>query len=256
MQNNSISALILSTDMNPAHIFDRVFDECHIVPETRATSGAAQEALRQNDYDLLFVDFDEAEALPLLEAWNRRGPNASRVAIAVSARPEFLTLAQLYEARMVLQKPLRRAVLDKTVKMATEIVMQKRRASYRHSVLIKCSGTAHDATREWKLENVVLLDISRNGLCMKTPASIAADAKIDLSFLLPETSHFVHVTGRVVRSEPNGVAGVYFAAASQQDRVKLESWLDARDPMVETVSVVDNPNERDAGYRAGSRTFH
>ncbi|HEY1525305.1 MAG TPA: hypothetical protein VGH51_03625 [Candidatus Angelobacter sp.] len=41
----------------------------------------------------------------------------------------------------------------------------------------------------------------------------------------------------------------------QQDRVKLESWLDARDPMVETVTMVDNPNERDAGYRAGSRTF-
>jgi hypothetical protein len=225
MQNNSISAQILSMDVDLAHIFDRVFAECHIVPETLQTSRAAQDALRHQDYDLLVVDFDEAEALPLLEAWNRRGPNTSKVAIAVSSRPELLTLAQLYEAQMVLQKPLRRSVVDKTFKLATEIVMQKRRASYRHSVLVKCSGTAQDATHKWNLENVVLYDISRNGLCMKTPSAIATETKIDLSFLLPETSDVVHVAGRVVRTEANGVAGVYFENGSQQGGIKMAAWL-------------------------------
>jgi hypothetical protein len=253
---NTISALILSPGPESTRMFERTFADCHIVPETHPTSSAAQQALKEKDFDMLFVDFDEAEALPLLEAWNRRGPNTSKVAIAVSSRPELLTLAQLYEAQMVLQKPLRRAILDKPFKLATEIVMQKRRAGYRHSVMIKCSGTAHDEKCKWKLENVVLLDISRNGLCMKMAANLARETRVDLSFLLPETSDLVHVTGKVVRSESNGVAGVYFETASQQDRIKLESWLDARDPMAETVSLVDNPNEQHPGYRSASGTSY
>src|SRR5690349_24819045 len=116
MQNNSISALMLSTDPGSPNIFDRTFAECHIVPETRLTSSAARDALRDNDFDLLFVDFDVAEALTLLEAWNCRDANSSKVAIAVSSRPELLTLAQVYQAQMVLQKPLRRSRLERTFK--------------------------------------------------------------------------------------------------------------------------------------------
>jgi CheY-like chemotaxis protein len=253
---NTISALILSTGCDPLHLLDRIFVETGIIPETRLTSGAAQDELKKHDFDLLLLDFDEPEALCLLQAWNRRGPNCSKVAIAVSSKPELLTLAQLYEAQMVLQKPLRKSLLDKTIKLASETVRQKRHASYRLSVMIKCSGTAYNTDRLRKLENVLLLDISRNGLCMKAPFVLEPETKIELSFLLPETSDIVHVNGRVVRSEPNGVAGVSFSPASQQDRRKLESWLDARDPMAETVTQVDSPTERADGYRAASRVFH
>jgi hypothetical protein len=255
MKQKRISALILSTDADPTPMLNRVFAECNILPETRLTSSAAQEALRQHDFDLLLVDFDEAEALTLLEAWNRRGPNPSKVAIAISCRPELLALAQLYHAHMVLQKPLRRTLVDKTFKLATEVVMQKRRVSFRHSVNIKCSGTADDSTRQWKLENVILLDISQNGLCMKTPSTLAADTKIDLSFLLPETTDRIYVTGEVVRSEPRGVAGVHFVTTSEKDRETLKNWLDARDPTQETVTLVDNPNQTPEDYYAASRTL-
>lgn len=256
MYNNTISALILSTGCDPLHLLDRVFAETGIIPETKLTSGAAQDELKKHDYDLLLLDFDEPESLSLLQAWNQRGPNSSKVAIVMSSRSELLTLAHLYEAQMVLQKPLRKSVLDKTIKLAASIVEQKERASYRQSVMIKCSGTAHNADRDRKLENVLLLDISRNGLCMKTPFCLEPETKIDLSFLLPETSDFVHINGRVVRSEPKGVAGVSFIPASPEDRKKLESWLDARDPMAETVTQIDAPAERAEGYRAASRLFH
>jgi DNA-binding response OmpR family regulator len=250
----AISALILSTGCDPSHLLDRVFAEAGITPEIRLTSGAAQDELKNRDFDLLLLDFDEPESLSLLQAWNRRGPNCSKVAIVVSSRPELLTLAQLYEAQMVLQKPLRKSLVDKTIKMAAEIVGQKKRSSYRHSVTIKCSATACNQDRQLKLANVLLLDISRNGLCMKAPFSLELETKIDLSFLLPETSDFIHVSGRVVRSEPNGIAGVFFVP-SQPDRKKLESWLDARDPTAETVTQIDSPMERAEGYRAVSRVF-
>lgn len=254
MQENSISALMLSIDPGSAHIFDRAFAECHIVPETRQTSSAAREALQHSDFDLLFVDFDVAEALPLLEAWNHRDPNSSKVAIAVSSKPELLSLAQLYQAHMVMQKPLRRSLLDRTFKLASDVVMKQRRASYRQSVNIKCSGTAEDAARQWKLENVQLFDISRNGLCMKTASVLARETRIDLSFRLPESSDLVRVKGKVVRSESNGLAGVCFETASQQDEIKLKSWLDARDPTLDTVTQIDNPNQQHEAYRAASRT--
>ena len=255
MQQKTIAALILSTDIPASPMLGRVFAECHIVPETRTTSRSAQEALRQTDFDLLFVDFDEAEALSLLEAWNRRDPNTSKAVIAVSSRPELLTLAQLYQAKMVLQKPLYRPLVEKTVKLATEILIKKRRASYRHSVNIKCSGTAQDAISKWTLENIALLDISQNGLCMRTPSTLAADTKIDLSFLLPETTDRIYVTGEVVRSEPRGVAGVHFVTTSEKDRETLKNWLDARDPTQETVTLIDNPNQTPENYYAASRTL-
>jgi CheY-like chemotaxis protein len=256
MQQKLIAALVLSTDIPASPMLGRIFAECHIVPETRTTSRSAQEALRQTDFDLLLVDFDEPEALSLLEAWNRRDPNTSKAVIAVSSRPELLTLAQLYQAKMVLQKPLYRPLVEKTVKLATEILMRKRRASYRHSVNIKCSGTAQDSISKWTLENIALLDISQNGLCLKAPSTMTPTTKVELTFVLPETSDRIHVAGLIVRSEPNGVAGVYFHPTSEKYGRMLKTWLDARDPTLDTISQVDNPSHLGERYHAATHTSY
>jgi CheY-like chemotaxis protein len=256
MQNKFISALILSSGDDLLQMFHHTFAGSGIEPDVQWTATGAREALRQKQYDLLFMDADEPDATQLLDEWNGRDPNASKIAIVVSADLELLRQAQIKQARMVLQKPLRKALVEKTLKFAAELVMQKWRASYRHSVSIKCRGIAQDSQVKWKVDDIALLDLSRTGLCMRALPCIAPKTAIDLIFTLPETREMVQVHGKVIWTQPNGVAGVHFVPASQQDRKRLNSWFDARDPFREKVSLVENKSQAYESYSALSRNAY
>jgi len=202
MPIKTISTLLLSSGDDLLQMFQHTFAGSGMAPEVQWTVNGARQALHESEYDLLFLDADEPGATELLDEWNARGPNASKIAIVVSSDPALLRLAQAKQARMVLQKPLRRSLVEKTLRLAAELVMQKWRASYRHSVSIKCRGTAKDEVCKWKVEDISLLDISRTGLCLKTLHPLAPKTALDLSFTLPETKDVVHVEGKVIWSQP------------------------------------------------------
>jgi len=65
-------------------------------------SVASLEALKEKDFDLLALDFGEPGATGLMDAWISRGPNSSKVAIALARHGELLRAAQQKFAHFVL----------------------------------------------------------------------------------------------------------------------------------------------------------
>jgi len=200
------------------------------------------ESLKEKNYDLLTLDFDEPGAISLMEAWTCRGPNASKVVIAFAGQSEMLRQAQQRSAQFAVQKPLDKRLMGKTLKMAYDIILKKRRADYRYSVSIKADAITIDADgTERKLKNVLLLDISQGGLCLKADAIVNKQATINLSFHLPETHDLIHATGKFTCVEPGGIVGVRFSSIPAPEQKKLQIWLDARNPLTPKVTAVENP---------------
>jgi hypothetical protein len=242
MNTSAVGALLLCTDAQSLDTIGRLFSESTITSESCLTSGAALEALKEKDFDLLALDFDEPGAGALMEAWTCRGPNASKVAIAFACQGETLRQAQRKSAQFAVQKPLDKQLMSKTLKVAYDMVLKKRRAAYRYSVCIKADAiTIEEDGTERKLKNPMLLDISEGGLCLKADAVISKKATVTLTFHLPETHDLIHVTGKFTPSEPGGVVGVKFSFVPAPELKKLQTWLDARNPLTPKVKVVQNP---------------
>jgi len=179
----------------------------------------------------------------LMEAWTSRGPNSSKVALAFAAqKSEMLRKAQQKFAHFVVQKPLDKRLMSKTLKVAHGMILKKRRSDYRYSVSIKTDAIViEEDGRERKLKNVLLLDISHGGLCLKADAVVNKKATISLAFHLPETNELIHTTGKFTWSEPGGIVGVKFSYIPVAEQKKLQAWLDARNPLVTKATVVGNP---------------
>ncbi len=242
MDNSAVSALILCTDDQCLDTIRHALGESAITSEPCSTSGAALDALKEKDFDLLALDFGEPGATALMDAWISRGPNSSKVAIALARHGELLRAAQQKFAHFVLQKPLDKRIVSKTLKIAYNMILKHRRADYRHSVNIKAEATAiDDDGAERKLKNVVLLDISQGGACLKVDALMNRKVTVNLAFHLPETHELVRVTGKFTWNEPGGVVGLKFTSVPAGDLKKLQTWLDARNPLTPKAAVVDNP---------------
>ncbi len=242
MNTSPVTALLLCTDAQCLDAIGRVFTESAITSEPYSTSAAALESLKEKTYDLLTLDFDEPGAVTLMEAWLCRGPNASKVSVAFAGQSEMLRQAQQRSAHFVVQKPLDKRLLSKTLKIAYSMILKKRRADYRYSVSIKADAIViEEDGAERKLKNVLLLDLSHGGLCMKAEAIVNKNATIHLAFHLPETNDLIHATGKFTWSEPGGVVGVRFNFIPAPEQKKLQTWLDARNPLAPKVTVVENP---------------
>jgi hypothetical protein len=216
--------------------------ESAITFELCSTSSAALDALKEKDFDLLALDFGEPEATALMDAWTNRGPNSSKVAIALARQGELLRAAQQKFAHFVLQKPLDKRLASKTLKVAYNMILKHRRADYRYSVNVKAEATAiDDDGSEQKLKNVVLLDISQGGACLKVDALMNRKVTVHLSFHLPETHDLIHATGKFTWNEPGGIVGLKFSSIPAAELKKLQTWLDARNPLPPKAAAIDNP---------------
>jgi len=200
------------------------------------------ESLKEKTYDLLTLDFDEPGAVTLMEAWLCRGPNASKVSVAFAGQSEMLRQAQQRSAHFVVQKPLDKRLLSKTLKIAYSMILKKRRADYRYSVSIKADAiTIDEDGTERKLKNAMLLDISQGGICLKADAIINKKATVNLAFHLPETQDLIHATGKFTSGDPGGVVGVKFSFVPASELKKLQTWLDARNPLTPKVVAPGRP---------------
>jgi hypothetical protein len=100
---------------------------------------------------------------------------------------------------------------------------------------------------ERKLKNAMLLDISQGGICLKADAIINKKATVNLAFHLPETHDLIHATGKFTSGDPGAVVGVKFSFIPASELKKLQTWLDARNPLIPKVRAVENPYQNRAG---------
>jgi hypothetical protein len=129
-----------------------------------------------------------------------------------------------------LQKPFTPELMSKTLKAGYSLIVQEKRKSFRHPVLIDANATyLHDGTR-LTLENTKVLDISQTGLRMQSDSAIPKDGVVFLDFKLPETEIPLSIIGKTMWTDAGGRAGIQFRFMTPIELENLRDWLAQRYP--------------------------
>jgi len=84
------------------------------------------------------------------------------------------------------------------------------------------SGTSDD---DMVLDLSEVIDISECGASIQTSSAWDLSRSLNLCIELSETKSYVHTTGHVIWSKPNGRIGVSFRKLPDESRRKLKEWL-------------------------------
>jgi|GEM_PF-2246893 len=244
MESASTTALILCSEQECSTVLEQALAQFKITPQTCLTGWAVQKALKEKDFDILMLDFDDAEAGAALDLWSSRGPNSSKVVIAFARHTHAMKQEHRRYAHFYLQKPLTQWLLVKTLKVACGVVLKKRRATFRCTLNMKAqiSVVAPGSTKP-NQHTITMVDVSSGGSCVRSDSSLSRGVVVNMSFRLPETDDLIQATGKVVWSERTGLTGVQFTSIPNKQLHQLGAWLDERDPNAIKVTLVDNPNE-------------
>lgn len=220
----TLLALVISNDDAAAQVLSRVLPACGIAVERFSDSAAAIDRLRQQRFDAIVVDFDDAQAAAEIYQEARRlnsgGTIVTVALVADLARTRDVLTAG---AHFVLYKPLSEEKAKAGLRALTAILTRERRCAQRVSVQVPVDITLPD-TR--KAEGI-LLDLSESGMDVLTAEAQVPGSLLNFHFQLPDGSLEVGAHGQVAWAKPNGQAGVRFLDLDSEVKSHLQVWLQA-----------------------------
>jgi hypothetical protein len=74
----------------------------------------------------------------------------------------------------------------------------------------------------------MMLDLSEQGLALQAPEPLPPVQSVPLHFVLPGTSDLVEATGKIIWTDEDGRAGMFFSRLTPASRHHLKNWLAKR----------------------------
>ena len=220
----TLLALLISTDDSAAEVLSRVLPASGIAVERFSDLATAIDRLRQQRFDALVIDFENAKAAAeIFEEGCRLNSGSAPITVALVAERARARDILSSGAHFVLYKPLSEEKAKAGLRAVTALLSRERRRAYRVAVQAPVELSLPD-TR--KMEGI-LLDLSETGMDVLTAEPQVPGALINFCFELPDGSLEIRVHGQVAWAKPNGQTGVHFLDLSEPIRAQLRSWLQA-----------------------------
>jgi CheY-like chemotaxis protein len=220
----TLLALLISTDDSASEILGRVLPAAGIAVERFSDLPTAIDRLRQQRFDALVIDFEDAQAAAeVFEEGRRLNSGNPPITVALAAEPGKVRDILNSGAHFVLYKPLSEDKAKAGLRAVTALLNRERRRAYRVPVQAPVELTLPD-TR--KAEGI-LLDLSETGMDVLTAEPQVPGALLNFRFELPDGSLEVHAHGQVAWAKPNGQTGVHFLDVDESVKVQLQVWLKA-----------------------------
>jgi c-di-GMP-binding flagellar brake protein YcgR len=220
----TLLALLISTDNSACEILGRVMPASGIAMERFSDLATAIDRIRQQKFDALIIDFEDAKAAAEVFEEGRR-LNSGNPLVTVALVAERLKARDILSggAHFVLYKPLSEDKAKAGLRAVTALLNRERRRAYRVPVQAPVELTLPD-TR--KLEGI-LLDLSETGMDVLTAEPQASGALLKFRFELPDASLEIDAHGQVAWAKPNGQTGVHFLDLDESMKAQLQVWLQA-----------------------------
>ena len=220
----TLLALLISTDDSACEILGRVMPASGIAMERFSDLATAIDRIRQQKFDALIIDFEDAKAAAEVFEEGRR-LNSGNPLVTVALVAERLKARDILSggAHFVLYKPLSEDKAKAGLRAVTALLNRERRRAYRVPVQAPVELTLPD-TR--KLEGI-LLDLSETGMDVLTAEPQASGALLKFRFELPDASLEIDAHGQVAWAKPNGQTGVHFLDLDESIKAQLQMWLQA-----------------------------
>lgn len=218
----TLLALLVSTDDSASQILGRVLPASGIAVERFSDLATAIDRLRQQRFDALIIDFENAhEAAEVFEEGRRLNSGNPPVTVALVSERARVREILSGGAHFVLYKPLSEEKVRAGLRAVTALLNRERRRAYRVPVQAPVELTLPD-TR--KAEGI-LLDLSETGMDVLTAEPQVPTTLLKFCFQLPDGSLEIQAHGQVAWAKPNGQTGVHFLDLDEAVKVQLQQWL-------------------------------
>ena len=218
----TLLALLISADDSACEILGRVLPASGIAVERFSDLATAIDRLRQQRFDALVIDFEDAKAASELFEEGRR-LNSGNALVTVALVGEQAQVRQVLRggAHFVLYKPLSEENVKAGFRAVTALLNRERRRAYRVPVQAPVELTLPD---DRHMEGI-LLDLSETGMDVLTAEAQAPGALLKFRFVLPDATVEVDAQGQVAWANQNGQTGVHFLDLDESIKAKLQVWL-------------------------------
>ena len=220
----TLLALLISNDDSACEILGRVLPASGIATERFSDLATALDRLRQQRFDALILDYEDAKAAAeVFEEGRKLNSGVAPVTVALVADRAQVREILTGGAHFVLYKPLSEEAAKAGLRAVTAMLNRERRRAYRVPVQAPVELTLPD-TR--KVEGI-LLDLSETGMDVLTAEPQAPATLLKFCFQLPDGSLEVTAHGQVAWAKPNGQTGVHFLDLDEAVKAQLQVWLTA-----------------------------
>jgi DNA-binding response OmpR family regulator len=218
----TLLALLLSGDDSASQVLGEVLPTCGMAVERFSEPASAIDRLRQQKFDSLILDYENAAAASEVYA----------EACALNSESEPVTVALVSDpgqtrdvlntgAHFILYKPLSEEKTRVGLRALLALLTRERRRAYRVPVQAPVDVMLPD-TR--KAEGI-LLDLSETGMDVLTAEPQVAGALLNFRFQLPDGSLQIDAHGQVAWTKENGQTGVKFLDLDSEVKQRLQVWL-------------------------------
>ncbi len=218
-----LNALLVSQDRPSLRVLAALLDVLQIEHQNCGSSGEAVELLVHGHHSALVLDFDLAGAGQVARMARMASPQRRPVVFAMVSA--FTPVGGAFQSgvNFVLYKPLAFEQVARSLRAGQGFMKANPRHSPRHPlealVYLQFGVAALPA---------IVLDLSEQGLALQAPEPLPPVQNVPLRFVLPGTSHLVEATGKVIWTDDDGRAGLFFSRITSASRHHLKNWLAKR----------------------------
>ena len=219
----ALTSLLVCSDAQVVQVLSRILQDLGIAVEACADLRMARARLDDRRFDALLVDFqDEEAAMELVAHARNASPNKSTVAIAiVNSRNEVREIFAR-GANFILYKPISRERATHSMQAARSLIRNERRV--RPRIAVQADATIAYAGREDV--PAALVDLSEEGIAVRSNSKLPPYCKVYFQFALPGNSSVIRLAGEVMWQDSSGRVGIRFAQVPQSSRRVLNHWLE------------------------------
>jgi DNA-binding response OmpR family regulator len=216
-----LEVVILSSDSELVKILTGTLHRSDIEATIFTDSSAAADYISNRKVDAVIVDSEVTGAIALLETVRETASNA-RVPTFVIIHKEELYRDLAAAAHFIIKKPVSQESFERALRAAHNVMLRERRRYYRLPVrlpvvLVRARGQM--------LVNGTSLNISENGMALRSELPLNQRELVDLRFGLPGVPTHLGCSAQVVWADSQGLGGVHFVSLDKEAQRILTIWI-------------------------------
>ena len=222
MDQSRFEFLVISGDIAAYKTMAAAIQSMNGTVSYTSTTPNARSYIARRKIDGIFLDMSLEGAADLVRTIRQGSSNRYTVIFAcITLKHDPAALLSL-GVNFVLNKPLSRDGVVRTLDTATPMIQAERKRYLRHQVTVPVVIKSRDQE-----QRAITANVSRGGMAVRCQSTYEPGAAIHFSVALPEGE--IEGQGEVAWTNTQGYMGIKFFLLGDQQKRSLTGWLDRRE---------------------------
>ena len=217
----ALTSLVVCAEAKAVQVLTRALHDLDIGVEHSGDTESALQRLAEKTFDLVLIDCEKEEgALQLVVSLRSRFKKGLLIIAVVDSSNDVREIFAR-GASFALYKPVSAERVASTLRAACGVMPNERRKKPR----VPAAAAATIAYENVESTTANLLNLSEDGVAIRSGRVFSPRCKVYFQFSLPEEVSVVKLSGEVVWQDATGRVGLRFSRVPQASRSLIDGWL-------------------------------